>query len=130
MLLQEFSLSFMFHIDESIFDIDPERGFIMNICMLFAWFFYFEKGCFLSFFPIPHDSDDITEFKIKYTCFFTKFSYSCFFDRFSDFASTFWEHQCPFFMTDAEELYCSTSFASTNTACAWLQPKKGRNIPF
>jgi hypothetical protein len=98
--------------------------------VLFSRFLYFKKYCFLSAFSVSHDSDDISEFKIKYPGFFSEFSYSCFFYTFSDFAASFWKHDLAFFVTDTQELYHVPSFACTDAACAGLKPKKGRNIPF
>ncbi len=120
----------MAHIDKGVLYFDPEGRFIVHMSMLFAWFLYFKECRFFPAFSVSYDSDDITEFKIKYPCLFSKFSYSCFFYGFSGFAPSFWEHDFAFLVTDTQQLYRVTSFTSADATCAGLKPKKGRNIPF
>ncbi len=129
-LLHQFSLPLMSHIDKGIFYFDPESCLIMNMHVLFSWFLYSEKSCFLSSFPVSYDSDEFPQLEIINPCFFSEFSFCCFFECFSDFTTTFWQHECTFFMTDTKYFGVTSSFSRTDTTSTWLEPKEGRNIYF
>jgi hypothetical protein len=115
------------HIDEGIFYFDPEGRFIMEIGMLFAGFFYKEKGGFFSSFPVSYNSDYISELEIIDTSFFSEFTNSCFFQRLSCFASSFREHDFSIFMADAEYFWCGTVFSDAYSSGTRIEPKERRD---
>jgi len=75
----QFLLPLMSHIDEGIFYFDPNGCFIVDIHVLFSWFFDLKKRSLLSAFSIPYHPDEFTKLEIKDACFFSEFSGSGFF---------------------------------------------------